>query len=165
MYTTGIQLRWPKYESNPNVFTVCMWLSSCHGSVTENWRLKPDVSWATVGLFTFLYFHLVTYKLLYSDCEARCFEHFEWENHSAWVLSWLGGFSGWPLTEFWRHMLSGCQVCDWGIQYHLCNTYKGLWGLVVVWLSWLSGRALVASARSRCLGFNSRWLPAFSLSS
>ena len=20
------------------------------------------------------------------------------------------------------HMLSGCQVCDWGIQYHLCST-------------------------------------------
>ena len=19
----------------------------------------------------------------------------------------------WPLTEFWRHILSGCQVCDW----------------------------------------------------
>ena len=31
------------------------------------------------------------------------------------------------------------------IQYHLCSTYKGLWGLVVVLLSWL---------RSRALGFN-----------
>ena len=35
----------------------------------------------------------------------------------------------------------------WGIQYHLCSTYRGLWGLVVVWLSWLSGRALAAQAR------------------
>ena len=26
-----------------------------------------------------------------------------------------------PLTEFWRYILSGCQVCDWGIQYHLCG--------------------------------------------
>ena len=25
--------------------------------------------------------------------------------------------------EFWRHILSGCQVCDWGIQYHLCGKY------------------------------------------
>ena len=32
-------------------------------------------------------------------------------------------------------------------QYHLCSTYRGLWGLVVVWLSWLSGRALAAQAR------------------
>ena len=28
-------------------------------------------------------------------------------------------------------MLSGCQVCDWGIQYHLCNTHiegcEGWW--------------------------------------
>ena len=30
---------------------------------------------------------------------------------------------------------------------HLCSTYRGLWGLVVVQVSWLSGRALVAQAR------------------
>ena len=35
----------------------------------------------------------------------------------------------------WKNILSGCQVCDWGIQYHLCSTYRGLWGLVVVRLS------------------------------
>ena len=34
-----------------------------------------------------------------------------------------------------------------GIQYHLCSTYRGLWGLVVVQLSQLSGRALAAHAR------------------
>ena len=34
-----------------------------------------------------------------------------------------------------------------GIQYHLCSTCRGLWGLVVVQLSWLSARALVAQAR------------------
>ena len=45
--------------------------------------------------------------------------------------------------------LSGCQACNWGIQYHLCSTYSGLWGLIVVWLVWLviSGRAPVAQAR------------------
>ena len=51
------------------------------------------------------------------------------------------------LTEFWWHILSGCQVCDWGIQYHLCSTYRGLWGGLVLQLSWLSGRALAAQAR------------------
>ena len=56
---------------------------------------------------------------------------------------WRREFSGQPLTEFWRHTLSGCQVCNWGIQYHLCSTYRGLWGLAVVRLSWLSGRALL----------------------
>ena len=41
-------------------------------------------------------------------------------------------------------MLSGCQVCDWGIQYHLCSTYReGCEGWWVVWLLWLSGRALM----------------------
>ena len=55
------------------------------------------------------------------------------------VVVWLSWFS--------RHILSGCRVCDWGIQYHLCSTYRGLWGLVVVWLVWLSGRALAAQAR------------------
>ena len=44
-------------------------------------------------------------------------------------------------------MLSGCQVCDWGIQYHLCSKYRGLWRLVVIQLLWLSDRALVAQAR------------------
>ena len=43
-------------------------------------------------------------------------------------------------------MLSGCQVCDWGIQYHLCSTYRGLWGL------WLSGcHGSVAQPRNRSM--------------
>ena len=29
----------------------------------------------------------------------------------------------------------------------MCSTYRGVWGLVVVRLLWLSGRALVAQAR------------------
>ena len=40
------------------------WLSDCRGSMAEHWRLKPEVSWvrlpATAGLFTFLYFRLIT---------------------------------------------------------------------------------------------------------
>ena len=27
--------------------------------------------------------------------------------------------------EFWCHMLSGWQVCDWSTQYHLCSTCEG----------------------------------------
>ena len=75
-----------------------------------------------------------TAAYIYFQLEARCSEHLEWENHSAWVLSWWREFSGQPLTEFWWHILSGCQVCDWGIQYHLCSTYRRLWGLVVAQL-------------------------------
>ena len=54
---------------------------------------------------------------------------------------------------------AGYQVCDWSIKYHLCSACRGLWGLVVVRLSWLSGRALAAQAK--CPGFDSRWLLAF----
>ena len=39
------------------------WLSSCHDSMAEHWRLKPEVFWvqlpATAGFVTFLYFHLI----------------------------------------------------------------------------------------------------------
>ena len=107
-----------------------LWLEPpvlCHSATTAG---QPPT-------LTILYIYCI-----YFQHEARCFEHLEWENHSAWVLSWWREFSGQPLMEFWWHILSGCQVCDWGIQYHLCSTYRGLWGLVVVRLSWLSGRAL-----------------------
>ena len=42
-------------------------------------------------------------------------KHLDWENHSTWVLSWQREFSSQPLTEFWRHILSGFSVFDWGI--------------------------------------------------
>ena len=115
--------------------------------------LRPDLThcglWARVFLTLnaqrifwstpFLYFRLITSNFIYFQRETRCY--------LAWVLSWRREFSSRPLTEFWWHMLSVCQVCDWGIQYHLCSTYRGLWGLMIVWLSWLSGRALVAQPR------------------
>ena len=45
------------------------WLSGRRGSVAEYWQLMPEVSWvrlpATAGLFTFLYFRLITSKFLY----------------------------------------------------------------------------------------------------
>ena len=46
------------------------------------------------------------------------------KKHSAWVLSWWREFSGQPLRDFWCHILSGCQVCSWGIQYHRNWNFK-----------------------------------------
>ena len=54
-------------------------------------------------------------------------------------------------------------MCDWSIQYCLCTTYIGWWGLVVVHLSQFSGRPLATQARYP--GFDSWQLLAFSLSS
>ena len=82
------------------------------------------------------------------------------QNHSAWVHSWRREFSGRPLTEFWRHILSGCQVCDWGIQYHLCSTYRGLWGVGGCPAVVAQGQSTGGSTQ-RCPGFDSRRLPAF----
>ena len=69
------------------------------------------------------------------------------------------------LTESSRHkmMLNKVVWTKWSEQSGLNMQRRGLWGLVVVWLSWLSGRALAAQAR--CPGFDSWQLPAFSLSS
>ena len=47
--------------------------------MAELWRLKPELSWVQLpvaaGLFTFLYFCLITSKFLYFQHEARCSEH------------------------------------------------------------------------------------------
>ena len=48
---------------------------------------------------------------------------------------------------------------------HLCSIHRGLWGLVVVWLSWLSGRALTAQARGVLSLTPGNCMPAFSLPS
>ena len=50
------------------------WLSSCHSSVAEHWLHKPGVlgSIPGGGLFTFLYFRLITSKFsFYFQHEAR----------------------------------------------------------------------------------------------
>ena len=112
-----------------------LWLEPpvlCHSATTAG---QPPT-------LTILYIYCI-----YFQHEARCFEHLEWENHSAWVLFWWREFSSQPLMEFRWHILSGYWVCDWGIQHHLCSACRGLWGLVVVQLSWLSGRALAVQAR------------------
>ena len=98
------------------------------------WQSTGGSSQRCPGFSRPFHFHLITSKFLYFHHETRCSEHLEWENHSAWVLSWWKEFSSRPLTEFWRHILSGCQVSNWGIQYHLCSTYWGLWELVAVQL-------------------------------
>ena len=52
---------------------------------------------------------------LCSQCSAT---ELQWpDNHQHSQTSMF--ISGWPLTEFWWHILSGCRVWDWGIQYHL----------------------------------------------
>ena len=65
------------------------------------------------------------------------------------------------LMEFWRHILSGCQVCDWGIQYHLCSIYieriVRVGGCLPVVAQWQS----TGCTSQRCPGFDSRQLPAF----
>ena len=58
-----------------------------------------------------------------------------------------------------QHILSGYWVCGWGIQYHLCSTYKGSGGCLAVVAQWQS----TAGSRQRCPGFNSWWLLAFHL--
>ena len=61
------------------------WLSGCRGSVAEHWLLKPEVSWVRLqvaaGLFTFLYFHLITSKFLYADSTLRGFGVLFYVNH------------------------------------------------------------------------------------
>ena len=60
-----------------------------------------------------------TFRNIYFQCEARRSKHLDWENHSAWVLSWWKEFSGQPLlmaqTEWlpgvWlRHFSTTCAV-------------------------------------------------------
>ena len=92
------------------------------------------------------------------DLTIRCLVVFS-TNHSASRIRKslsMGSlqFSGQSLMEFWRHILSGCKVCDWGIQYHLCSIYRGLDCL---------GRVLVAQVK--CAGFDSWQVPDFSLTS
>ena len=51
------------------------------GSVADHWRLKPEMSWVrfwfstTAGLFTFLYFLLITSEFINFQHEARCCGH------------------------------------------------------------------------------------------
>ena len=68
-----------------------------------------------------------------------------------------------PNQVLTAHTLVAARCVTEAIQCHLCRTYRGLWGLVVVRLSYFRGRALAAQAK--CPGFDFRRLPAFSLSS
>ena len=108
------------------------WLSSCCSSVAEQWWLKPGILAlipAECQLFTYLCFCLKHLSHLFSVRQDVL--SIIMRKHSAWILSWWR-FSDWPVTKFWRHILSSSQVYNWGIQYHTCSTYRGLWRLVVV---------------------------------
>ena len=78
---------------------------------------------------------------------------FRVRDHSAWVIAWWREFSGQPPMEFWWHIPSGCQVCDWGIWSTCAMHIEDCEG----W--WLPG---CCGSSQRCPGFDSQWLPAFS---
>ena len=81
---------------------------------------------------------------------------------SSFVTLWICSED---LASRWKERCHEAKVtCDWSIQYHPHSTYRGLWGLVVVRLSWLSGRALAAQARG-VLGSTPGGCRPFSLSS
>ena len=87
--------------------------SVAHLAATQ--YVPSELCWGSTTFFTFLYFRLITSKFLFIPMWDKSSKHLDRENHSAWVLSWWREFSGWPLTEFWWHILSGFQVCNWGI--------------------------------------------------
>ena len=104
---------------------------------------------------TNLYFCLITSNFIHFQYEARCSEHLEWENHSAWFFFLMKKFSGQPLVEFWRHILSGCQVCDCGIptvQY--IQKIMRVGGHLVVMSQWQS----TGSLSQRCPACALVWL-------
>ena len=141
------------------------------GKNREKWKgrqllgVKPrtPLAWATSALplthnsqiATNLYFCLITSKFIYFQHEARCSEHLDCENYSAWVFLLMEKISSQTLAEFWWHILTNYQVCNCGIQYHLCSTY-GRSRMRVVGRPAVSGRALAAQAK--CPGFESWWL-------
>ena len=58
-----------------------------------------------------------------------------------------GKFSPSGKNPCWVVSHSKCSEHEAFGSYHLCSTYRGMWGLVVVWLSWLIGRVLAAQPR------------------
>ena len=68
-----------------------------------------------------------------------------------------GEFSGWPPNEVLTAHTEWLPSVQ--LTHAVPPVHRGLWVLVVVWQSWLSGRALAAQAR--CPGFDTQWLPAF----
>ena len=56
---------------------------------------------------------------------------------------------------------AGCQVWELGIQYHLCSTYRGFWGLGYGCLAVVAHWQSAGSSTQRYSGFDSRRLLAF----
>ena len=78
----------------------------------------------------------------------ECMDNWMWKvlelGTSAWVLSWW--------REFFRSTPKGVLTAHTGVwlrhfSHNLCSSYRGLWKLVVVRLSLLSGRTLAAQTR------------------
>ena len=134
-------------------------LETCTSNPGHLW-LEPPVfcHWATtVGrppTLTILYMFCI-YSFI-SSMRQDALSILEWENHSAWVLSWsMERISGQLLTDFWWHMLSGCQGV-WlrhsvpPVQYILRVVRIG--GHPAIVAQWQS----TGGSSQRCPGFDSR---------
>ena len=109
------------------------WLSGCCGSVAEHWRLKPEVSWvrlpATAGFFTFLYFHLITSKLIRH--EARCSEQWYFGKQADNVkANYQVPFICWFLLSYLQTQPRKILSCQWVV-------LSPLTGKFCRWVSWL----------------------------
>ena len=73
------------------------------------------------------------------------------QGHLACAASALPlSYNNWTITVYQPLPCSGCWVC---ISVLSVTTYRGLWKLVVVWLLWLSGRALhCCTSQVHCMG-------------
>ena len=105
--------------------------------------------------------HLAATQYVLSElCQLENSLHQE-KTHAEWV----SGFLTLNAQSILPHTGNKGIYILWGenremksIQYHLCSTYRGLWGVVFVQLSWLSGRALAAQAMAEVVSWV--WLPA-----
>ena len=125
------------------------WLSGCCCSVADQILVVQarSVLGSTPCLFIFLYFHFITSKFLYFQCEAKCSEHLAFR-----VSKPLSMGSLLMKRNFWS-TLNGVLMTntEWlpGVQLrHSVPPVQYIQRIVqVARLSWLSGRALAAQAR------------------
>ena len=125
---------------------------SCQCSATEPREpMSTGIYW-TIGISVKTHIDTTLLTILYMYCTGGT----EMPQLHTWQL----------LSMCRQNSVRGAARCAtaWGIQSHLCSKYRGLWGLVVVQLLWLSGRALAAQARAVLGSTWSQQLPAFSLS-
>ena len=74
-FSTHVQYTWRIVRVSGCLAVIAQWQST--GGSSQ--RYPGFGSRWLLAFFTFLYFHLRTFKFLYFQREARCSEHFEWE--------------------------------------------------------------------------------------